>query len=71
MGIHECVVTSIKRADLDLRKTLYSNIVLSGIVVSSLLSVYLLFVRWFNFVPRFWRQAVGRSETTSTKGRED
>jgi centractin len=30
VGIHECVVTSIKRADLDLRKTLYSNIVLSG-----------------------------------------
>lgn len=30
MGIHECVVTSIKRADLDLRKTLYANIVLSG-----------------------------------------
>jgi len=30
MGIHECVVTSIKKADLDLRKTLFSNIVLSG-----------------------------------------
>lgn len=30
LGIHECVVTSIKKADLDLRKTLYSNIVLSG-----------------------------------------
>ena len=30
MGIHECVVTAIKRTDLDLRKTLYSNIVLSG-----------------------------------------
>jgi len=29
-GIHECLVNSIQRADLDLRKTLYSNIVLAG-----------------------------------------
>jgi len=29
-GIHECLVHSIQRTDLDLRKTLYSNIVLSG-----------------------------------------
>eukprot|EP01112_Ceratiomyxa_fruticulosa_P007320 TRINITY_DN1898_c0_g1_i1.p1 TRINITY_DN1898_c0_g1~~TRINITY_DN1898_c0_g1_i1.p1 ORF type:complete len:390 (-),score=61.76 TRINITY_DN1898_c0_g1_i1:115-1284(-) len=30
MGIHEALSTSIKRTDMDLRKTLYSNIVLSG-----------------------------------------
>jgi len=29
-GVHECLVNSIQRADMDLRKTLYSNIVLSG-----------------------------------------
>jgi len=29
-GVHECLVNSIQRVDLDLRKTLYSNIVLSG-----------------------------------------
>jgi len=29
-GVHECLVTSIQRTDLDLRKTLYSNIVLAG-----------------------------------------
>jgi len=29
-GVHECLVNSIQRTDLDLRKTLYSNIVLSG-----------------------------------------
>eukprot|EP01117_Protostelium_nocturnum_P006859 TRINITY_DN2457_c0_g1_i1.p1 TRINITY_DN2457_c0_g1~~TRINITY_DN2457_c0_g1_i1.p1 ORF type:complete len:381 (-),score=144.08 TRINITY_DN2457_c0_g1_i1:44-1186(-) len=29
-GIHECLVYSITKADLDLRKTLFSNIVLSG-----------------------------------------
>lgn len=29
-GVHECLVNSIQRSDLDLRKTLYSNIVLSG-----------------------------------------
>lgn len=30
LGIHELLVNSITRADLDLRKTLYSQIVLSG-----------------------------------------
>ncbi|GAB1598577.1 alpha-centractin [Argonauta hians] len=29
-GIHECLVYSIRKSDLDLRKVLYSNIVLSG-----------------------------------------
>jgi centractin len=29
-GVHQLVVDSINRADLDLRKNLYSNIVLSG-----------------------------------------
>ena len=29
-GIHECLATSIVRTDLDLRKTLYSNIILAG-----------------------------------------
>jgi len=29
-GVHECLVQSIQRTDLDLRSTLYSNIVLSG-----------------------------------------
>jgi len=29
-GIHECLVNSIQKTDLDLRKTLYSNIVLAG-----------------------------------------
>lgn len=29
-GVHQVVVDSINRADLDLRKSLYSNIVLSG-----------------------------------------
>ncbi len=29
-GIHEILVHSIQKADLDLRKTLYSNIVLAG-----------------------------------------
>jgi len=29
-GVHECLVNAIQRCDLDLRKTLYSNIVLSG-----------------------------------------
>eukprot|EP01118_Nematostelium_gracile_P017648 TRINITY_DN7612_c0_g1_i1.p1 TRINITY_DN7612_c0_g1~~TRINITY_DN7612_c0_g1_i1.p1 ORF type:complete len:382 (+),score=106.49 TRINITY_DN7612_c0_g1_i1:76-1221(+) len=29
-GIHECLVNAIQRSDLDLRKTLYGNIVLSG-----------------------------------------
>lgn len=29
-GVHEAISTSIKRTDMDLRKTLYSNIVLSG-----------------------------------------
>jgi len=29
-GIHECLANSIQRTDLDLRKTLYGNIVLSG-----------------------------------------
>lgn len=30
MGIHQVIVDSINRADLDLRKSLYSNVVLSG-----------------------------------------
>eukprot|EP01119_Soliformovum_irregulare_P007736 TRINITY_DN2019_c0_g1_i1.p1 TRINITY_DN2019_c0_g1~~TRINITY_DN2019_c0_g1_i1.p1 ORF type:complete len:385 (-),score=110.20 TRINITY_DN2019_c0_g1_i1:59-1213(-) len=30
MGVHECLVNSIKRSDLDLRRTLYENIVISG-----------------------------------------
>jgi centractin len=29
-GVHQCVYRSIMRADLDLRKTLYSQIVLAG-----------------------------------------
>jgi centractin len=29
-GIHQVVVDSINRADLDLRKSLFSNVVLSG-----------------------------------------
>lgn len=29
-GIHEVLLTAIRKSDLDLRKTLYSNIVLSG-----------------------------------------
>uniref|UniRef100_A0A914DRA1 Actin n=1 Tax=Acrobeloides nanus TaxID=290746 RepID=A0A914DRA1_9BILA len=29
-GIHQCIVNSIHKCDMDLRKTLYSNIVLSG-----------------------------------------
>lgn len=30
LGIHQVIVDSINRADLDLRKSLYSNVVLSG-----------------------------------------
>lgn len=30
VGVHTCIANSIARADLDLRKTLYSNIILSG-----------------------------------------
>lgn len=29
-GVHECVTNSIRRADLDMRRELYSNIVLAG-----------------------------------------
>lgn len=29
-GVHQLVVDSINRADLDLRKSLFSNVVLSG-----------------------------------------
>lgn len=29
-GIHECLVYSIQKSDMELRKTLYQNIVLSG-----------------------------------------
>ena len=29
-GVHQCVYRAIARADLDLRKTLYSHIVLAG-----------------------------------------
>ena len=29
-GIHECIVDSVKKADIDLRKELYQNILLSG-----------------------------------------
>lgn len=29
-GVHQVIVDSISRADLDLRKSLYGNIVLSG-----------------------------------------
>ena len=29
-GVHECVVNSINSSDMDLRRTLYENILLSG-----------------------------------------
>ena len=29
-GVHECLVNSIKASDLDIRRTLYRNIVLAG-----------------------------------------
>jgi actin-related protein len=30
MGAHECLVSAVMRADMDLRRTLFSQIVLSG-----------------------------------------
>jgi centractin len=29
-GVHQCLVNSINRSDMDLRRTLYENVLLSG-----------------------------------------
>lgn len=45
-GVHQLVLDSIQSSDIDLRKTLYSNVVLSGILFYFLNSFY----RWINVI---------------------
>lgn len=69
--MHQVIVDSIHRVDLDLRKSLFSNIVLSG---GSTLCQGKCFPERRNgvaYLPRVWRSFTQRSEEISIEGRKD
>ena len=68
-GVHQVIVDSINRTDLDLRKALFSNIVLSG--GSTLCTGQLLRsnVR-YRANGRVWRPPIERGQETRLKGRQ-
>jgi len=78
-GVHQVVVDSINRADLDLRKSLFGNVVLSGggTLVKGTLSCSTLELNQFctdrgcDECCRLWRSITSRGQETGVERNED
>lgn len=69
-GVHQVIVDSINRVDLDLRKSLFSNIVLSGgsTLCQGECPIRTIGTDLLRGISRIWRPPLERSKKTGDQG---